>query len=227
MIRVGTITPTLGARNEFLDRSRFYMEAHRQTLSPVQALVVNYPQVRFPHDLTDRYRRGLETLKDRCDLAFFIEDDDYYPPNYLELMTAAWRQLGKPDIFGIGETYFFHPQNGHVWYRKAPAGESPCAYQMCIRTDALEKIDWSMVDDLFTDVGLWRQLKGVTVTFGKPISIGIKHGKGICGAGGHNLFFYEDQMRKHGSDRTKETWAAHDPEWLRSVIGDDAGWYGR
>lgn len=229
-MKIGVITPTRGIRPAFLERCKFYVD--RQTLKSTH-LIVDYPQKRFPHDLTDRYRFGLEKLKSECDLIFFMEDDDYYPPNYLEEMVQAWEECDRPELFGIGETFFYHPELQSIWYKRHE-DDGPCAFQMCIRSDAVEKIDWSLVGPLFTDAGLWRQkhIDGQTVIFGKPLSIGIKHGRGLCGAGGHNAWFYKDRESRAQSVNPNfpngpDEWVRYDVGglWLRNAIGDDAEWY--
>ncbi len=236
-MRIGVITPTRGTRPAFLERCKYYVS--RQTV-PVEHLIVDYPQKRFQYDLTDRYRVGLKKLENKCDLIFFMEDDDYYPSNYIETMVNEWKISEEPEIFGIGESYFYHAEEKFVWYKKHPETSS-CMYQMCIRADAIKKIDWSLVNDLFTDSGLWKQLKWGNITIGMPLAIGIKHGRGECAAGGHNRWFYINRQDpanlpinhpKLNYDQSKSTsgpheWVLQDPDgsWLRSAIGADAEWY--
>ena len=212
-MKIGVITPTTGKRPILLLRNRYYMG--RQTVKP-DAMVILTDDLR----LTDKYRKGIELIKDKVDLIFFCEDDDYYPPEYFETMLSEYKKAGSPDVFGVGETFFYHPELQGVWH-KEHSSEGPCTFQMCLRSDAVDRIDWSQINHLFMDAGIWRQLKGEVVKFGRPLAIGIKHGRGICGAGGHNKWFYDDKSRL----QSETEWAKYDPEWLRKMIGDDADWY--
>ena len=224
-MKIGAIVPTRNLRPVLLERNREYRE--RQIIPIDVTEIVDYAQKRFPYDLTERYRYGLEKLADKCDLIFFMEDDDYYPENYIAAMMEYYEKAGSPEVFGVGETFFYHPELRYAWYKYHPE-EGPAAFQMCIRSDAIKKIDWSIVNDLFIDAGLWKQLEGKTVQFKDPNAIGIKHGRGACGAGGHNRWFYEARMKKIGSDLSADEWVIHDPDgtWLRDTIGtEDSDWY--
>jgi hypothetical protein len=47
-------------------------------------------------------------------------------------------------------------------------------------------VNWCDDNDVFLDLHLWKKHKGITFTPEKPISLGIKHGIGLCGGSGHN-----------------------------------------
>lgn len=222
-LKVGVIVPTLGKRPALLDRAKFYIG--RQTVQPAETIIVDYPQKRKPYDLTERYRFGIERVKGSVDVMFFMEDDDYYPPHYIETMLKLYEDAGIPQAFGIGETYFYHPELRRVWHRSHPAA-GPCAFQMMIRSDAVKEIDWSLVNDLFIDAGLWRQLHGQVAYWHRSspyiMALGMKHGRGPCAAGGHTPSLYNDAEKRDD----EETWADPDFSWLRSKIGlHDASWY--
>jgi hypothetical protein len=192
----------------------FYVE--RQAMKPDEHIVMDGEET-----LKEKYRKGLEELKSKFDLIFFMEDDDYYPANYIEKMIELYGWAGEPEVFGIGETWFYHPEFKAYWHYKNQENNS-CAFTTCVRADAVDKIDWSQVDDVFVDAGLWRQLGGQTVTFGKPFAIGIKHGRGKCLASGHTKWFYEEKSKL---SKDSNEFAEFSKTWLRDAIGNDAEFY--
>jgi hypothetical protein len=54
-----------------------------------------------------------------------------------------------------------------------------------ISTAALNNFSWCADSESFVDLYLWQKLKGASVTVQQPLCIGIKHGIGLCGGGGH------------------------------------------
>jgi hypothetical protein len=213
-MRIGVITATSGQRPHLMSQCWKYID--RQAVKPSVRLVLNGDET-----LKAKYHRGLEELKNETDIIFFMEDDDYYPPNYIEKMLEMYNWAGSPEVFGIGETYFYHPEFKAYWYY-LNQDNNACAFQTCVRSDAIDKIDWNTIDDVFVDAGLWRQLKGETVRFGKPLSIGIKHGRGKCLASGHNRWFYE---KKAEAPKDLKEYAEFSDTWLRDMIGEDADFY--
>ena len=47
-------------------------------------------------------------------------------------------------------------------------------------------VNWCDNNDIFLDLHLWNKHKGKTFTPETLISVGIKHGIGLCGGSGHN-----------------------------------------
>lgn len=233
-VKIGAITPHRNLRPILLARMHEYMT--RQTVKIDEHVFVDYPQVKHPFDLTDRYKLGLAGMRDKFDVIFLIDDDDYYPRDYVGRYIEEWTRAGKPEIFGIGESYFYHPEVRAVWYRSAHPNNVACGYCTMLRGDVIDKIDWSRIDPLWTDIGLWRQLEGKQFNPG-PYVIGIKHGRGSCAAAGHNRWFYERAVEKgpvinQASDvfvnGAWEEWAKFDEsgQWLIDAIGEeDAQWY--
>ena len=212
-MKIGIITATSGERPHLLKRCIEYVK--RQTAQ------VDIHNIQIgPGTLKEKYKEGLEKLKDKADLIFFFEDDDYYPANYIEKMLEFYDWAGSPEIFGIKETWFYHPEFKAYWYNKNE-NIYACAFQTCVSSRAVDKIDWSMIDDVFVDAGLWRQLEGDAIEFGKPLSIGIKHGRGKTLASGHNKWFFDDKSRL----QTKGEYARFDDTWLENIIGEDAKFY--
>lgn len=212
-MKVGVITATSGERPYLLKQCIYYVQ--RQTVKIDYHLILSGPET-----LKEKYKEGLEKLKDKVDIVFFMEDDDYYPKNYIDKMLEFYDWANSPDIFGIKETWFYHPEIKAFWYYKNEKDEA-CAFQTCVRTNAINKIDWSLIDSVFVDAGLWRQLEGSTIEFGFPFSIGIKHGRGKTLASGHNKWFFEEKSKL----QSDKEYARFTDTWLREQIKDDAEFY--
>lgn len=215
MIRVGAVTPTRNNRPRLLERCQYYL--HRQTHPVILHDIVDYPQKTHPHDITERYMYGLKRLKDHVDVVFLIEDDDYYAPHYVETMLNRWAQFGKPLTFGVGETYFYHFPSQFYWHREHP--ERACAYSTMVTSEVVDKINPTSASytQLLFDMGIWRQFPNPTCQVWPPITIGMKHGFGVCGAAGHNEWFYNHDKRSIKDQ---------DYKWLRAQIGEeDTEWY--
>lgn len=212
---IGVLIPTRNNRPLFLDRCKYYMD--RQTIPVNYRLIVDYPQKTFPIDLTERYRYGLDILKYKCNVVFLIEDDDWYDERYIETMISKWEQSERPSIFGVGETYFYHIGIKAYWHRDHQ--ERACAFSTMVTSDIIDKIDYRSIDPLLFDMGLWRQKNMTKKTFkpDRPLSIGMKHGRGICGAAGHTAWFYTHEKTARKDEES---------EWLRDKVGStDAAWY--
>ena len=100
------ITPDRKDRKEFLEHCKYQMS--QQTLQPNKHYIVDYPATVEENDLLNRLVYGLKQAKqDGFNICFVIENDDYYPNDYLEKMYDAFIKSRK-DMIGIGETYLYH-----------------------------------------------------------------------------------------------------------------------
>lgn len=173
------------------DRPRFKANCLRmlanQTLKPLYISIQDYKPMGDSCDITQRYRLGygqcnrFSNMGHRLDMIALWENDDYYAPNYLETMAEHWLMEGKPDILGTNYTIYYHIKLRKYYvmnhHRRASAMNT-------ILKPGLQ-IVWPPDNEPFTDLWLWRQLKGVTIDPGKHISIGIKHGIGLTGGRSH------------------------------------------
>lgn len=156
----------------------------RQTLLPAHIEVVNDKPQSEEKDITWRYRLGYERLRGRgFDLIALIENDDWYAPDYLEQMVAAWKQHGEPDIFGTNYTIYYHLKL-RGWFVMNHDTRSS-AMSTLIRPDL--SLSWPVDKDPYTDLHLWWKcgLKGITFRPEKHLCIGMKHGEGKCGGNNH------------------------------------------
>ncbi len=189
-MRIGVVIPDRGDRPEFL-RNCLRM-INNQTLKPTDIMLVNDPPPSPEHvDITWRYRTGYGRLCNKnfdrmagadlnVDLIAFMENDDWYAPNYLESHAEAWVRFGKPLIFGTNYTIYYHLKLRRYYTMYHELRSS--AMNTFLRPNM--ELDWGNDANPYTDIHLWEQLRG-TVWKPEVISMGMKHGVGMCGGFAH------------------------------------------
>ena len=183
--KVGVLIPDRGDRPELLSNCLRMMEA--QLLKPHIIELVNDPPKDDQGDITKRYRLGYERLRGRgLDVIAFIENDDWYSPNYLQKMVNNWIANGKPALFGTNSTIYFHLMLQR--YFTMDHDDRSSAMNTLIKPDM--KFHWCPDNEPYTDIYLWTGLKiKITNKYiygpGSIISIGMKHGIGKCGGRSH------------------------------------------
>jgi hypothetical protein len=178
---VGVIIPDRGDRPQFLKHLFFMLD--RQTVKPDFIELVNYKATSKAPDLTPRIRFGFDSLKKKgCDVVLIMENDDFYSEDYIETMLFLWELNGKPEIFGTNSTIYYHI--GKREFRKLEHEGRASLMNTLISTKA--DIQYPNDSEVYLDMFIWKQLKGVAVDPCRVISIGIKHGFGLCGGNGHN-----------------------------------------
>lgn len=203
-MKIGVVVPTRGDRPGFLKRCKQMIAA--QTLQPVQVVFVDYPPVSDDNDITARYRYGYEQLSNTdVDVIAFMEDDDWYSGHYLATMFNAWDNAGRPDLFGLNFTVYYHLKLRKWCVLRHPHR----AAAMCTFIKPGLPVDWPKGVNEYTDLHLWMvwenvtgaggQVTGVTkhlwdggisitedgVITGDLPCMGIKHGVGKLGSGFH------------------------------------------
>lgn len=178
-LKIGVIIPDRGDRPQFLAHCLKMME--RQSLAPVRVLIVTatspqplsktcaqmpsgeglnsrlpvsfleVPGVQGKFDITKRYRLGYEAMSAEVDLIAFIENDDWYAPDYLERMGEEWLAQGRPDIFGTGYTIYYHLKQ-RAWFHWP---HTPRASAMNTLLRPGMDMNWPMDEDPYTDLWLW------------------------------------------------------------------------
>lgn len=179
-MRVGIIIPDRGDRPQFLENCLRMMDA--QTLKPERVCIMGYEPESDNCDITQRYRRGYNHLAGKnLDVIALIENDDWYSQKYLEFMISKWQELGKPDIFGTAYTIYYHIKLGAYFtmYHQDRAS----AMNTLIKPDL--DITWPVDHEPFTDMHLWCTIKGTVFMPDKVMSVGMKHGVGLCGGRSH------------------------------------------
>lgn len=208
-MKIGILIPTRGDRTEFLKFALEQMD--RQTLKPDVIELVNDTPLSNDKDITWRYRIGCERLLSKdVDVVFLIEDDDYYADDYIECMVNAWDAAERPQIFGIGETTYYHLElssyNHHMHHERASA------FSTMLTAEGIRNMKWPADNYVFTDIELWKVLKGKTFIPHKCLALGIKgHKSGaLFGGMGHiaNRILYKNRDLELN--------------WLKSNINDTA-----
>lgn len=202
------VIPTRGDRLKFIEQCKKLIK--RQTLQPKEIIWVDYTSLSPQKDITQRYRKGIEeATKKGYDFVVFWEDDDWYHPNYLSWLIGEWAKRNKPTFFGVGETHYYHLVAGKSHHMKHLGRTSA----FCTLVKLPWKIAWPADNYAFLDMHISKHSQVVTIDFPKDCiyAIGIKHGSGLTGGGGHNINFpYNNQNAK---------------QWFYSQIGSDRNFY--
>lgn len=191
-MKIGVIIPDRGDRPDFLKNCLRMMQA--QLSKPLCIEVVNDAPASDQCDITYRYRTGYDRLRNKgLDLIAFIENDDWYHPQYLEYMAEEWVKAGKPDLFGTKQTIYYHiklKKHFTMYHNRRSS-----AMNTFIKPDMDFK--WCPDHEPFTDIHLWTRLTGKLIYPNDLYSIGIKHGVGKCGARCHtdklNRYIFDDR----------------------------------
>lgn len=179
-MRIGVIIPDRNDRPDFLKNCMRMLS--KQTILPSIIEVVNYQAESSKCDITQRYRRGYDALRNKnLNVIALIENDDWYSPEYLEYMYNQWISASKPDIFGLNHTIYYHI--GIFEHFTMHHNTRSSAMNTIIKPDL--DIKWGPDEDPYCDVWLWNQLKGVIIEPEKQVCLGIKHGIGLCGGQNH------------------------------------------
>lgn len=205
------LVPTRGDRPKMLKRCLEMMSL--QTVLPREVILVNDPPIDpSVKDITWRYRRGVERAIERhpeVELILFIEDDDWYSKTYVEVFYKAWESAGKPEIFGLGETFYYNVGTRRYFHQIHEDRASAFCTGV---TKSISNIKWPEDSHSFIDLEMWKQLKGKTFKVSPLIALGIKgYNEGqLFGGIGHN-----------------NNWNGYkneDPNlnWIKSVIGDSS-----
>lgn len=208
-IKIGVLIPTRGDRKKFLNQAKKLLL--NQTVKPNYIEIVDDAPVNNDVDITYRYRIGCERLFSKgCEIVLFWEDDDWYAPEYIETMVDEWKRARMPEIFGIGYSTYYHIL-GNKYMTIAHKGRASAMSTLV--TKKVLSINWGADNYAYTDIVLWKELKGSTFHPQKPINLGIKHGMGLCGGGGHTLDF----QHYNKTDFEKE--------YLKNIVGSDFDFY--
>lgn len=180
--KTAVLIPTRGDRSEFLRNALKLLK--RQTIKPDLIEVVNDPPLSSEKDITYRYRIGAERLiKKGAEVIIFWEDDDFYTPDYIELMLQKWDELGRPGLLGLGSTVYYHVKKRKCRVMTHPGRAS--AMSTLVTAKALAGYKWPADSEPFLDLHLWKNIPGKTFAPKRLLALGIKHGVGLTGGNGH------------------------------------------
>ena len=212
-MKIAVVVPTRGDRPDFLSHCK--RQIHRQTLPPDEIIFVDYEPVKIGIvDLTARYRKGIAEARQKgCSLIFFWEDDDWYGEKYLEWMVENWSRKGKPEVFGIEVSYYFNLKLMKGTMFDHPGRSSMFCTSLHIPEHKWNSLGWPLDSERFLDLWIWRKwpLTKIAINFTDTVhTIGIKHGLGLTGGGGHN------------TDATFYRGSAYDEQWLKNHIDEQS-----
>lgn len=204
-IKIGVLIPDRGDRPNFLQQCKKYLAY--QVMQPHEVYFVDYEPKSEDIDVTQRYKVGCEHLFriKKCDVVLFWENDDFYSPQYIVQMVLEWKRAGRPAIFGIGHTIYYHIFQ-QMWVN-IPHRTMASAMSTLV-TPAILQMSWPKDNNPYLDVDMWQKIPGKTFIPRAPICIGIKHGIGLVGGGAHN--------GDNAHYKTKDEGGV----WLRAIIGE-------
>lgn len=208
-MKFALIIPTRGDRPDFITQCKKLIK--NQSLQPTDVIWMNYKPESNSKDITQRYKRGVEiATKRRYDFVVFWEDDDWYHPDYLKWLISEWKKANYPNTFGVGETYYYHHGiKGKIHYDH-PGRTSA----FCTLVKLPVSFSWPADSYAFLDMHIYKKSPPITVKFPKDkiYAIGIKHGIGLSGGGGHR--------KTHGYIINE-----NNAQWFYSHIGNDREFY--
>lgn len=184
-MKVAVVMPTLASRPEFFAQAKFYLE--RQTRKPDVFLDISHGETPDSEgiDVAWRYYYGFKQAFEffNCDCVITMEDDDFYSSVYIETILREWEKAGKPQLFGIGETYYYNIISQR-WIKLEHPGRASMMSTLVTPSILTHKFDFK---DPYLDFRIWTSQKFIRKTFvpDRPISVGIKHGIGPVAGGGH------------------------------------------
>jgi glycosyltransferase involved in cell wall biosynthesis len=203
-MKIAIVIPTRGDRPDFLNHCKRMI--HNQTYSPDEVIFVDHEPVRKDLvDLTGRYRKGIDLARQRhCDIIVFWEDDDWYDERYLEWMVTNWKNNNKPEVFGVNTSYYFNLKSMKGARLDHPGRSSMFCTLLSINDGIWDSLIWPSDNERFLDLWIWRKwntLRKAVISFNQNeiYTIGIKHGTGLTGGGGHNAdatFYTDPQYNK-------------------------------
>ena len=200
--KIAAIIPDRGDRPEFLQNC-FRMMAN-QTMPP-EIFLINQksPMKENEKDITWRYRTGYDQIRGKgFECVFFVENDDYYHPQFIETMYKAWIMHNKPQVFGPNYTYYYNIVQ-RLCVKLTHLRRSTMASTMMLPD---LNFNWPVDTDPYTDSWIWTRakLRGITWCPENQIFIGIKHGFGLTGGQFHTdkIEYYN----QHGFSDTELKW---------------------
>ena len=190
-MKVAVIIPTRGDRPQFIKQCKNLLQ--RQTRKPDKIFWMDYKPESGEKDITQRIRRGVEkATKEGFNIAIFWEDDDWYHPTYIQWLLDEWAKKKRPPIFGVGETYYYNlGVNGRLHMKHSGRTST-----FCTMISLPFKGKWCSDSYPYLDMHLHKSgIVSTTMYSANQIkAIGIKHGIGLCGGGGHTSRFTWDMQ---------------------------------
>lgn len=207
-MKVGVIIPTRGDRPLFKKNCLRLLQ--NQTLPPNTILFVDQPPESEECDITKRYRFGYDYFRGKdFDVLAFMEDDDWYHSQYLEIMIQKWQEHGRPELFGTNYTIYYNIRLFRYFTMRHT--QRSAAMSTLIKPDM--NFTWCKDSEAYTDSHLWFSAthlstkKRLISNVFKPefnICLGIKHGVGKTGGLNHLTALHRYIGANATDDRSKD-----------------------
>ncbi len=208
----------------------------RQTLQPIQWLILDdgtspifsrhpkqehiyCPEFLGPESLVKKIHYAIEQNLIKGDAVVFFEDDDWYAPNYLEVMHA---RLHERDLVGEGKAIYYNVE-GRWWAPHSNMKHASLCQTAVRRSLFPVLLDQCKRDtNAFIDCRFWADPRAVSKKVfdpeDKPLCVGIKSMPGRRGYGvGHTI----NRTGKHNRPTNPDPSLAK----LFELIGRDAEIY--
>lgn len=202
--RIALITADRNDRPKLLEHCVWQMK--RQTLKADEHFIINYPGKKRVVDIVPRIKHGLKLAEySKCDICLIIENDDYYPDNYVEVMAGI---LSKHDLAGVDSTIYYSAQ--YNMYKTFEHKGRASLFLTGFRTDSMRDFKWPADDMLYFDIYLWESHRGKKGFIQLPIpAIGMKHGTGFSPGNFHNGISNGRPVRNMIPDKKRVWLKAH------------------
>lgn len=212
-MKIAVLIITRGNRPELFENCLRLVRT--QTRIPDHIEVVIDTPISNDCDITWRYKLGYDRLRNKgFDVIFLMEDDDYYASDYIEVMLSEWTRFGKPNIFGTNYTIYYNIRL-FAWFTYYHDTRSSAMSTM-IKPDL--NFEWCPDNEPFTDMHLWKVVRGLTFKPHKNICLGIKHGTTMTGGKLHNDRLHRYRESDPNKDFLKQNVDAESFEFYSEFI---------
>lgn len=179
------LTPDRGDRTELLEHCKLQVERMNPARNLGKHWIINDPSRTDKPDLTARIQRGYNLVRSESnDWIFIIENDDFYPSDYLQRFAP---HMKDHDFIGSESTIYYNLRN-RTWEETHHPNHSSL-FCTAFRISAMANFKWHLADKVFLDLDIWKYARKFRRKFIDPPAIGIKHGMGLCGGKGHKQVF--------------------------------------
>jgi len=196
-----TITPDRGDRPALLENCRRQVEMINIISKcswyqwPLNFILENNPPVSKECDIVPRVRHAVaRARREGFTWAFIIENDDFYPSNYISNLFKgeSFGQLPEwenYDFIGYQNTFYYNIKTRR--YQRMEHETHSSLFCTGFRLSALDDFQWPPDDNPFLDIALWKHAKQKhrwKLLREENPCVGIKgHGMGKMGGKGHRL----------------------------------------
>jgi hypothetical protein len=180
-MKIAAITMSRGDRPQLLNHC--VKQMNDQTVKLDKHYIIDYKPLNNNCDLIPRFKKGLELAKaDGIDFVFVIEDDDYYPTDYIE-------KTYKPgfDIIGYYKTIYYHLALKGI--KEMIHKNRSSLFCTAFKINALDNFVYPKDNEPYLDIRIWSfaMLNLKCYLYEDEVAIGIKHGIGKSGGNGHKI----------------------------------------